>query len=258
MNKLEIEELVRRYNEGVATPSEVKHIEQLIERGDVLLTDLHDLEKFEEIVQRTDFGSPSLRLDDQFYSMLSQEKARQKHFAFQLPNWNVLLPRMAFALVFIVIGFFGTYFFISKSTGSEVKQLTQEVSDLKEMMMLSLLEKESATERLRAVSLTNEMSGVSENVTKALIKTLNNDENVNVRLAALDALKMYVQDSSVRLALVQSIAQQDSPLVQIALAELMAALQEKKSVREFEQLLKDKRTPEDVKNRIKKNLEVII
>ena len=76
--------------------------------------------------------------------------------------------------------------------------LGQEVSDLKELMMLSLLEKESATERLKAVSLTQEMDQASQKVTSALLQTLNNDDNVNVRLAALDALKPYSSDGNVR------------------------------------------------------------
>ena len=126
------------------------------------------------------------------------------------------------------------------------------------MMMLSLLEKESATDRLKAVSLSQELEESGEAVTNALIKTLNNDENVNVRLAALEALKPYGNQSEVRQALIRSIASQDSPLVQIALADLMASLQEKSSVPEFDKLLQDNRTPGEVKKRIRKSIEVLI
>ena len=128
----------------------------------------------------------------------------------------------------------------------------------KEMMMLSLLEKESATDRLKAVSLTGEFSNASEQVTHALLKTLTMDDNVNVRLAALDALRPYAANSAVRAELIRAIAKQDSPLVQIALAELMAALQEKSSLKEFEKLLKDDKTPSEVKKRIKEKIEVLI
>ena len=76
--------------------------------------------------------------------------------------------------------------------------LTHEVGELKEMVMLSLLEKESASDRLRAVSLTSEMNQVSDNVSKALFMTLNSDPNVNVRLAALEALIPFVSQGGVR------------------------------------------------------------
>ena len=124
--------------------------------------------------------------------------------------------------------------------------------------MLSLLEKESATDRLRAVSLTSEMDNVSRKVTEALIQTLNQDGNVNVRLAALDALRPYVRDSGVREELIKSIASQNSPLVQVALADLMVELQEKKSVKELEKLLNDKGTPKEVKDRIQESIQTLI
>ena len=141
---------------------------------------------------------------------------------------------------------------------SDVASLTREVTDLKEMVMLSLLEKESATDRLKAVSLTSEMSQASKKVTEALIQTLNEDGNVNVRLAALDALKPYVRDSYVRESMVRSIANQSSPMVQVALAELMVELQEKKSVTELRKLLEEEATPSDVKERIKESIQVLI
>ncbi len=258
MEKDRITELIARYNEGVADASEVKELELFIEGGKVSLTQLHQLNKFDEVLERADFGNPSLRLDDAFYTLLAKEKKKQKTFSLHIPEWRILLPRLAFAASFLFIGFVAAYFYNGRAASPNVQQLTQEVSDLKEMMMLSLLEKESATERLRAVSLTNEMEQASEKVTNALLITLNNDENVNVRLAALDALKSYVGDSAVRMALIKSISKQESPLIQVALAELMAAMQERNSLKEFEELLKDKRTPEDVRKRIKENLEVII
>lgn len=258
MERNRAEELIRKYNGGVLSSAEQTQLETLLESGEVSLDQLNDVSALNNAIDRIEGGAPSLRLDDQFYAMLKQEKARQKKFSFEIPSWSVLMPRLAFAATFSILGFFAAYVFVNRTAAPEVQQLTQEVSDLKEMMMLSLLEKESATDRLRAVSLTGEMEQASTTVTEALIKTLNNDENVNVRLAALDALKPYVGDSSVRMALVKSISLQESPLIQVAMAELMAAIQEKKSLKEFEKMLKSEATPAEVKKRIKENLQVII
>ncbi|MBK8292118.1 MAG: HEAT repeat domain-containing protein [Flammeovirgaceae bacterium] len=139
-----------------------------------------------------------------------------------------------------------------------MSELTKEVGDLKEMVMLSLMEKESATQRLKAVSLTSEMDQASDKVTNALFVALNKDENVNVRLAALEALKPYVSKSTVRLKLIESIEEQASPLVQVALAELMVTMQEKRSVDQLRQLLKDERVPKEVKYKISESIKVLI
>jgi HEAT repeat protein len=121
-----------------------------------------------------------------------------------------------------------------------------------------MLEKESATERLKAVNLSTEMDEPSKKVTEALIETLNKDEQVNVRLAALEALKPYLRDANVRKALVESIANQESPMVQVALAEVMVALQAKESIDAFEKIIENEETPDDVKKRIEESIQTLI
>jgi hypothetical protein len=79
-----------------------------------------------------------------------------------------------------------------------------------------------------------------------------------VRLAALDVLMNYVKDDEVRAELIRSISLQDSPLVQIALADLMVMLQEKKSVSELKKLLQKDNTAKEVKAKIEKSLNVLI
>lgn len=259
MEKMQREELIAKYNEGLADPSEIKLIEQLIESGNIDLTQLRELSGLDEQIQKMESITASMHLDDQFYAALASEKnALKARASFSISDWNFLFPRLAVAAILILIGFSAGYFIPSPSDKNEVSQLTKEVSELKEMMMLSMLEKESATQRLKAVSLTSEMDQASEKVTNALFATLNHDENVNVRLAALEALTAYSRDGAVRAKLIASIATQDSPLVQVALAELMVAIQEKKSVDALKQLLNSDKTPKEVKSKISESIKVLI
>ena len=259
MEQNQIQELILKYNEGVADPSEVKMIERLIEQGEITLDDLSVFKSMDEQLMNAKDPFPSLEMNDKFYTMLDAEKGKlKKGFSFRLPEWNILLPRLGFGAALIVIGFMVGNQLQSGPENPQVTVLTEEVRELKEMMMLSLLEKESASERLRAVSLTNDMSQVSDKVTKALFETLNHDPNVNVRLAALEALTPYVSQSDVRAGLIRSISFQDSPMVQVTLADLMVAIQEKKSVAELQKILNNDSTPRDVKNKIKKSIEILI
>ncbi len=260
MEKEKINMLIEKYNAGVADPSEIIMLENLIGQGDVSLTQLTDLSLLDEQLMQTELPSPSLELDHKFYAMLAAEKKKSKGFfaALSFPSLTMFMPRLALASVLLIVGFVGGYF-ISQPKGDEtVAVLTNEIADLKEMVMLSLLEKESATERLKAVSLTSEMDDPSKKVTEALIETLNKDSQVNVRLAALDALKPYLGNANVREALVNSIAHQESPMVQVSLAEVMVALQAKESVREFEKIIQNERTPADVKKRIEESIQTLI
>jgi hypothetical protein len=261
MEKKQIDELLAKYNEGLADPAEVKWIEQLMEAGEIELTQLRELEFFDHQIQKMISPVPSIHLDDKFYNTLAVEKQAGKDqlsTRFSWPSWNTFFPKLALGTFLILVGFSAGYFIQSPSSKNEVSQLTQEVSDLKEMVMLSLLEKESATQRLKAVSLSSEMNQVSEKVTNALFTTLNHDENVNVRLATLDVLKLYSKDSKVRAKLIESITIQESPLVQMALAELMVSIQEKKSVDALNRVLQRDDTPKEVKSKIAESIEVLI
>ena len=259
MEKIQVDELIEKYNAGLADPVELQQLERLLEDGVVDLTRLRDLQRLNDQLMRLSPPATSLHLDDRFYDMLATEKRKAtRTVSFTWPTWASLAPRLALAAALLVAGFLGGYWWQRPAEKTQVAALTQEITQLKEMMLLTLLEKESATDRLRAVSLTSDMDQASQKVTRALLQTLNSDENVNVRLAALDALKGYAGDNKVREELVRSIARQQSPLVQVALAELMVALQEKKSVSELRKILDNERTPEEVKNKIKESIEVLI
>ena len=258
METNQIKALVNKYNEGLTDPSEVLRLEKLIEDGRVEITELHNLAQMDEMIMKMNDFSPSMNLDDKFFAALSAEKKSLKSSSFrwsELFQWN---PRTGFALAMLVVGLVSGYLINFLQPNKDVKMLSEQMVEMKEMMMLTLLENESATDRLKAVSLTSDLDHVSKKVTNALIETLNNDPNVNVRLATLEALRVYAGNPDVRVKLVKSISQQDSPLVQIGLAELMVALKEKSSVNELRKIMDEQSTPKEVKQKIKESIEVLI
>jgi HEAT repeat protein len=82
-----------------------------------------------------------------------------------------------------------------------------------------------------------------------LLHTVNHDSNVNVRLSAVDAIAKFAKNPEVRRALVDSIPVQDSPLVQIALIDLLLQLNDKDAVPALRKLALDKETNEAVRQR---------
>lgn len=258
----EIQRLIERFMAGETTDAERNEIERLLSEGVISLDDLRELSAIQERIMMMESPDPSPALDTRFYAMLSAEEGEYQGQDWKrFFSWPALAPKFALASLMLAVGIAAGYFLRpgSPERGNEqIAALSNQVSELQEMMMLSLLEKGSATERLKAVGLTQAMDEASKKVTGALIQTLNQDENVNVRLAALEALKPYATDSSVREALIHSIPLQESPLVQISLAELMVALQEKGAVKEIEKLVQSDNTPVEVKNKLRKSIEVLI
>jgi HEAT repeats/Putative zinc-finger len=140
------------------------------------------------------------------------------------------------------------------SDRQQLAALSTQVHEMREMMMLSLLQNPSASERMRGVSYTSDIKNVNPGMADALLATLNNDPNVNVRLTTLEALTHFANDPAVREGLVQSILQQDSPLVQSALADVMLKLQEKRSIRSFKKLLQQKDLNGMVRTKIRQTI----
>ena len=64
---------------------------------------------------------------------------------------------------------------------------------MRQMVALSLMQEQSASERLRGVSWAMPRAVDDTEVLSALLTTVNQDPNVNVRLAAVDALRIRGQ-----------------------------------------------------------------
>lgn len=208
--------------------------------------------------------NPSPNMDMNFYSMLKaeEEKANKISFLEKAQNFLRLKPvkQFAYTLAILTVGFFiGNGFDFSKNASIEtIKVAQKETENVRSQLVLTLLGQSSANQRLQAVNEVNKLSSVTEKIIKALFSTLNKDENVNVRLSALQALKKYTEIPLVREGLIASIAHQTSPLVQIELADLMVVLQEKKAVKSFENLIQKEDVNSSAKEKMKESIQSII
>ena len=169
-----------------------------------------------------------------------------------------LAVRVAYSLSLVLVGLAGGYWLNARSKPAyeqQISALDAQVKEMRQTVLLSLLENSSATERLRAVEYTKDIEHADEKVVEALLSTLNNDSNENVRLVTLEALVPLASNPKVREGLVQSIVKQDSPLVQSALADVMVKLQEKRSVKPLRQLLRQENLNDFVKVKIEQSIK---
>jgi len=137
----------------------------------------------------------------------------------------------------------------------ELAQLRGEVSSMRQMVALSLMQQQSAGERLRGVSYAYQAPSSDTEVLSALLRTINQDDSANVRLAAVDALHQFGSSPVTRAAIIQSIAKQDTPLVQIALIDLLVDLKAKEAMPELVKLAADAKINEAVRTHAKAAIE---
>lgn len=95
------------------------------------------------------------------------------------------------------------------------------VNELAKDLYARLGDSSSSSIRLLAILEIDKTNRINESTLDNLAKTMNNDSNSNVRLAALNLISRYAYDKHASALLVQSLSTQDDPLVQLGLISLL-------------------------------------
>ena len=144
---------------------------------------------------------PSNGLRERFYGMLEEFKAdvnEEKPLHHLGQFFRSLFYRfrsgppvyqLALGFVPLLIGLSLGYFLFS---GNRNGDLRQEVQNMQQMLAVSLLGQRSPTERLRGINLSYSLENPDSRTIQAILDTLNNDPSINVRLAAVDALYLFL------------------------------------------------------------------
>lgn len=235
--------LVTGYLDGTLSEVDRIQLQHLIDKGEIDILDLVDLERIYKHSGSIVVPEPGQRVHDRFYRFIEIEKSNLEKTTspfwggkFQLgsSSWFSYAAVAASLILGIMIG---DYWNPVSNRDDKIDLLSEEVTQMREVLMISLLQNDSPVERLRAVNLSQQIPETDDRLVEALLNTLNNDRNVNVRVAAINALVDRGANPSVREGLIESISNQTSPLVQIALADAMITLQASDSATEFERLL---------------------
>lgn len=190
---------------------------------------------------------PSTHMRMRFYDSLRQWK--QQEMERQSRFWWSRHPafQVGFAMAILVIGIVvGSV--ITRQSG-EVAQLRGELYNMRQLVTLSLLQQQSAGDRLQGVNWSYRVEQPDTAVLAALLTTVNHDPNVNVRLAAVDALKNFSESPVARKGLIQALGKQTSPLVQIAILDQIVELRDKSAVAPVKFFLSGANLNPDVKQR---------
>jgi hypothetical protein len=248
------------------SPEEKDEVISALEKSGIGKEEIESLISFSRIVDDTPAPEPGGRMDKRFYAMLEDEKRkailgepeikkkRLFHSSLVVPGLRIAAGIALFLLGWFSSGWLGS----SPAASSQLANLSGEVKELKETLILTMMQQSSPVDRIRAVNMVSEFDKVDDQVIESLIKILNTDSNDNVRLLSLDALIRYSSVSKVREGLISSIGNQTSPMVQLRLAEIMLALNEKRAVPEFQKILRDASLNYSVRGRINEAVVVLL
>lgn len=231
---LDIEKLLEKYYDGETSLEEERALKQFFQSGDVpehLQSHAAQFGYFARVRKE----QPSLNFNHELALMLDPPKQGPVR---RLGTW---LLRIAAGLALLIVGFGAGWLFQSKSENRAALAGEQagEVAEMKKVLAFEQMNNTSASERIQAVNHSYEITDADRDITQLLINTLNFDPNVNVRLAACQALAHFAGEAEVKEALIRSLAIQTDPNIQISLIETLVAIKEKRAMDQFQQLARN-------------------
>ena len=142
------------------------------------------------------------------------------------PRWRILdwmrspAAGLAWGLALLAVGYFaGGAMNRGNSHSEDLAVMRVELTNMRQLVVLSMLQQQSASERLQGVSYSQREAHLDPQVLAALMHTLRYDSSVDVRLAALDALSRHAGQPQVRQGVTDALQNQQSPLVQVAMID---------------------------------------
>lgn len=264
----EVDAILIDYLENKLEENLRKEIEKHVEVCERCLDELKDSQEILQLISKNELEKPDDSMRIRFYNMLHSEikKSEGNHSSLStIPSvpWYIRSRfRTAAGLAILVCGTFFGYIFRSEMSGSENKaelaQLKSEITALKKTALFTMLNQESSSDRIQAVNYADEFNNPDEPVIEVLVKTLNHDKNVNVRMAAAYALSKFADRHSVCDSLVKSLSLQDDPILQVTLINILVERKEKSAVAPIQHIIENKNTLKEVRGVAENGIKLLI
>ena len=265
----EVESYIIDYLDNNLEKTKKDNIEKHLESCERCLDMVKDYKKILDTMETagSEPEQPDESLRVNFYHMLhtetrKQQKTMKLKTADRMKFTSLPYLKYAAGVALLIAGtiigmFLNDIIYKSKET-VHLTELESEVQNIKEMLVYSMLKEESSSRRIQAMGYIEEMQAPDEKVFNALIETLNNDKNVNVRLTAAYSLANYIDNKSVRDSLVNSLSKQTEPIIQVVLINILVEKKVNTAREPIQKIISNENTLKDVKDVAQKGLEVLL
>ncbi len=264
----EFEAIMIDYLDNKLEEGRKQEIEKHLESCEKCLDELKDVQQVLKLISKDKIEKPDDSMRINFYHMLHSEinknEVRRISSHHTTPDrwYNRSIYRYAAGIALLLGGtFLGIIIYsliMNSSQGNKLAQLQSEVTALKKAAMFTMLKEESSSNRILAVSYADDIEAPDQNIIDALVKTLNTDKNVNVRLSAAYALSKFAGQRSVSDSLVKSLSLQTDPILQVTLINILVDRKERSALNPIQQIIKDENTLKEVKTIAEEKVKMLI
>lgn len=247
MDKEKLESLIIDYIDNKLNSVDRHLVEQELMRNPEAYKLYEQLKEVIHVMDRAARLEPTSKLKNAFEKALEAEieNVNKSKTVFFTPAFYRIAAAIAFAIVGVALTLWIRNYNEQKQ---RLANIEKEMEQTRQMMRGLLENQLSASQRMQGVNVALSVDKVDQQIVNALYKTMTEDPNSNVRLAALEALDKFSTDAKVRRMLIASLSVQKDPVVQIALIQILVKLNEKSVVNDLQKIVDDNETMQAVKD----------
>ncbi|APD06896.1 hypothetical protein UJ101_01377 [Flavobacteriaceae bacterium UJ101] len=125
--------------------------------------------------------------------------------------------------------------------------LQEKTNTVEKEILLAMNNEDSSIDRLKGIYEYQELQKEDDQFIDKLIELLEKEENNNVKIATIDALKDFPNNEKVRKALIVALENEKEPIIQIELIKAISELREKRAKPSLQKVINNQKTMDYVK-----------
>ncbi len=249
----EIKRLLVKFENGKTTPDEEQKLRDYFESNNIpeeLNAYADQFQYFREMKQLepTEDFDPFDKIDFE-----AQEQTAK-------PTLARRSLQAAAGFVILVVGFSAGLFIGNDAqlpADERESKYSDEIQKMSNVLLYNPDEQATASERISAVNISAEIPITNDEIANILIHTMNTDDNVNVKLAAAEALFRFRENPRVQSALVNALRTHDNPMMQITLINILVEMKQESAIGEMQQMLAKNDLRPVVKERLQQGIQLL-
>ena len=256
MKGLTDNQLLIQYLEGTLPTAEQSKVASRLDQEPALRQEFMQLQELYAQFDNPEQTPVPSRVEEGFYTFLDQVQ----HFPASqeprriAPYWKWTA---AAAAVLISISLLSSLY-LNWTQQEQLGQMQAEIERTQRMLMLSMLENPSASNRMQAMGVSLKQIKRDDEVLDALRQVLDYDPNVNVRLKAANALAEFIEEPGVMDLMIASLEKQTFPQVQIVIIEILTEARKKEAINAFHKLLEREELMNIVRDKAAEGIGVLL
>lgn len=250
MNCTDIENKLIDYIDDALNISEAKNIKNHIETCKSCQKNYEETSSLLNAFTDEPIAQPSSNLKSSFEKMLEEEKTLQSKVIKLKPttkNSYKSVLQIAASVAILFTGYLLGGYQESKNSQQELATYQNEKKQLKENMLLAMIDNSSPSTRIKAVNYTEELTTPDTKILEALVDRMKHDSNSNVRLTAVEALSKFTDSELVKTSLLKTLTTEKNPSIQIEIIQILVQIQEKRALEPMRKLLEQPEIPNYLK-----------